>query len=366
MIALENIHTPLQPIPIANLLRIVFYAGSLLDELDDCVATHEPGVTFEELLQSLFAGAAERIHSRGFERGYSTECEITARPHGRVVLAESIAQCTLRLRRLVCNFDEFSIDTPHNRVLKATARALSRPSAPETHADELRRLVREMREVPDVALNRRLLAALPRSITTRRYRVVRFIAKLLVEQGQPDEMDGESWARSLLRDEVRLRRIFERFVHRFAGAHKPSGVRVGRSTLTWSSHATSTAPLPRLVTDLTIQSSHHTRIIECKYTPKVLERPPHGKLTFRSDHLRQLFAYLSRTQAKNPQCAIDGVLLYPTLAPDLHATFNLGGIAASVAGVQLEEPWSTLQQRLEQTLFGTAMGQLKRLCLAST
>jgi len=49
------------------------------------------------------------------------------------------------------------------------------------------------------------------------------------------------------------------------------------------------------------------------------------------------------------------------VAPDLHATFNLGGIAASVAGVQLEEPWSTLQQRLEQTLFGTAMGQLKRL-----
>ncbi len=54
------------------------------------------------------------------------------------------------------------------------------------------------------------------------------------------------------------------------------------------------------------------------------------------------------------------------VTPDLHATFNLGGIAASVAGVQLEEPWSTLQQRLEQTLFGTAMGQLKRLCLAST
>lgn len=64
--------------------------------------------------------------------------------------------------------------------------------------------------------------------------------------------------------------------------------------------------------------------------------------------------------------AVQSGLVRWQVAPDLHATFNLGGIAASVAGVQLEEPWSTLQQRLEQTLFGTAMGQLKRLCLAST
>ena len=169
----------LPPIPVANLLRIAFYAGDLLDEFDDCEAAHEDGARFDDVLQAMLARAADRIRLRGFERGYSQDEELTTRPRGRMLVAESIASCAIPTRRLACRFDEFGADTPHNRVLKAAARQLAGTSDESPAKDGLRALVREMREVDDVRLSRRLLSALPRSIATRRYRVVRFIARLI-------------------------------------------------------------------------------------------------------------------------------------------------------------------------------------------
>lgn len=79
------------PIPIANLLRMAFYAKDLLDELEDCEATHDDGKSFEGILQAMLVRAGDRIRLRGFERGYAREEETTARPHRRLLIARSIS-----------------------------------------------------------------------------------------------------------------------------------------------------------------------------------------------------------------------------------------------------------------------------------
>ncbi|MFM1868076.1 MAG: hypothetical protein RL591_1484 [Planctomycetota bacterium] len=337
-------------VPIANLLRIAFLAGGLLEELDDCAASHDEGKSFDELLQAMLARAAERVRLRGFERGYSHAEEITARPHGRIAISPSIAACTISMRRLACEFDEFGVDTPYNRLLKACARMLVRCDASTEHQDSLRALVREMRDVADVALSRRLLRSLPRSTATRRYRVVRFIARILIDAGQPDERIGEEWARSLERDEKRMRRIFERFTFRFAKLHAPRNVRVRRSKLEWCDARQS--QVPTLETDVTIERPGHTRVIECKYTPTMLVQGWRGGATYRPEHLRQLFAYLSRVQARHgPRHRVDGLLLYPALGLPIRNAIFLGDFSCSVATLGLAEPWTTLTARMRAIAF---------------
>ena len=347
------------PIPIANLLRMSFYAGGLLEELEDCPAAHEDGASFEELLRSMLVRASERIRRLGFERGYRSDEETTSRPRGRILLGDSISTGTIHMRRIACRFDEFGPDTPSNRVLKACARRLSRrgrsgPGLSDEACERLQALVREMREVGDEPLASRTIAALPRSIATRRYRVVRFIARLLADGGEPDEREdrlAEHWARTLVRDERRMRRLFERFVFRFARAHRPREASVGRPTFEWSEPPQT--GVPRLETDVAIAIRDRIRIVECKYTPHLFAVGPYGSRSFRPEHLRQLFAYLSRASGhRRGSHSIDGVLLYPATDRRLSQPIDLGGFVARVSTLPLGEPWSVVRSELGELLFG--------------
>ena len=341
---------PLPAIPIANLLRIAFYAGDLLEELDECEITRDDGASFDDVLAAMLARAAGRIRLRGFERGYRTDEEVTARPRGRMLLGTSIATGRLVQRRIHCSFDDFVADTPHNRLLKVSARMLVDRGNPGPHHDSLRALVREMRDVGDVPLSRPLVRSLPRSPAARRYRVVRFIARLLLDAGQPDASLGDDWARRLLRDEVRMRRVFESFVRRFGHVHAPPGVRVGRRVLTWSDR-----PHPLvggLETDVTVRGRGWTRIIECKYTAAATARGSFGRVIFRPDHLRQLYAYLARTRDSGGKAKrLRGVLLYPAVDTGSRESIDLGGFPVEIIRLSLDRHWSEIRRDLTSLLL---------------
>jgi 5-methylcytosine-specific restriction enzyme subunit McrC len=55
--------------------------------------------------------------------------------------------------------------------------------------------------------------------------------------------------------------------------------------------------LPDMITDVCLDSPTRKIVIECKYTPHVLQEN-WGKLSSRSEHLYQLFAYLKHLEAK--------------------------------------------------------------------
>jgi 5-methylcytosine-specific restriction enzyme subunit McrC len=204
--------------------------------------------------------------------------------------------------------------------------------------------------VGDVRLSRRLLSSLPRSIATRRYRVVRFIARLIVEAGQPDERLGEEWARRLVQDEVKMRKVFERFVRRYGRAHAPSGTSVGQTCLRWS--AAEQPHVGGLETDVTIKRDGAVRIVECKYMREWTSSGPFGAESFHAAHLRQIYAYLARTRdtAAVPT-RLDGVLLYPAIADATEQAIDLGGLTVRVMRLPLSAPWSELTASLERVLF---------------
>ena len=340
-------------IPVANLLRIAFYAGDLLAEVEDCESSHDDGASFDDLLQAMLARAAERIRLRGFERGYSEETEVTARPRGRILINQSITSCALPTRRLVCSFDEFAVDTPHNRILKACARTLMRSNASTDHQDSLRSLVRAMRVVTDIALSRQLLRSLPHSLATRQYRVVRFVARLLIDAGQPDEHIGDEWARRLFQNEQRMRKVFERFAYRFARAHAPNRERVGRWPLRWGAEAQDL--VGNLNTDVTIRGNGWTRIIECKYVRSVTTTDHYGNEMLRPEHLRQIYAYLARTRdTAEFDVRIDGVVMYPAITGSARQTIDLGGFPVEVIRLSLAQSWPEVHRELLGLLFGNA------------
>lgn len=351
--------------PVANLLRIVFYGGGLLSEAEDPVE-HEVGVddgaNFVELIARMVANAGLRIRRGGYQRGYFEQEECSARPRGRLQLARSFALGAVQRARMWSTFDEFGDDTPDNRVLLAVleflgARALREEIDAATRAD-LTLLRDDLTAVARVRLDRSMLDQLPQGMVARRYRVVRYCARLLVELGEPDDVGAEGWAARLHQDERLMRRVFERFVYRFAKFHRPDGVALGRGSWAWSDVAMAQRRMPRLVPDAVLRSAIQVRVVECKYTRKVFEQGPHGaKETLRSSHLQQLFSYLARESARERDHglgkAVCGLLLYPHAGKPVRVETRLGDFPVVVTTLDLSRPWPELKHALRNELRAT-------------
>lgn len=346
------------PVPIANLLRIAFYAGQLLDDLEQCEAAHDDGCHFVELLGSVLRNAALRIRRSGYLRGYHEETECSSRPRGRFLLAKSIATVSLAYGRLHHAFDEFSEDAPDNRVLKAAAQALlAEPArshlASETLAD-LELVCADLRHVETCRLDARLLASVRPGPAARRYRPVRFVARILAERAQPDAEQGGQWTVQLAQDARRMRAVFERFVFRFARHHAPTGTRVHRRKYPWAHDAVRSADprVPILQPDAVLRSSSSSRVVECKYTPRLLEFGPHDDIgRFRSSHLQQLFCYLAKEHQVGR--ATTGLMLYPRVGPAVRAETWLGDFSVTIATLDLSRPWRELIAELDSLLFAS-------------
>jgi 5-methylcytosine-specific restriction enzyme subunit McrC len=87
-------------------------------------------------------------------------------------------------------------------------------------------------------------------------------------------------------------------------------------------------------------------VIECKYSPDVLQEN-WGKLSARSEHLYQLFAYLKhfeRRSGAHERC--EGLLLYPTAAHPVDFVFSTQGHTVRVVTLDLRAAWTDIKGQL--------------------
>jgi 5-methylcytosine-specific restriction enzyme subunit McrC len=345
------------PVPVANLLRMAFYAGDLLDELEQCEAAQGPGSHFLELVAGVLCRAGQRLRRTGLGRGYTEVTECSSRPRGRILIARSVASGSLARSCLFHASDDFTEDIPDNRVLKAAVRVII--AHRDCHAIRedvmvgLHAVLDDLRHVADCRLDERLLGLLPAGPGAHRYRTIRYIARLVAYGNQPDTQDVGDWAVRLVQDGPRMRKLFERFIYRFAGAHGPKSVSVGQRRYQWHNRQDRFAVDPRVPTllpDVVIGLPSGSRVVECKYTPKLLQSSPHSATErFRSSHLQQLYCYLERESMRSPSPS--GLLLYPRVGHSVCAEIELGSYPVTVATIDLSTAWQEVCSALGALLF---------------
>jgi 5-methylcytosine-specific restriction enzyme subunit McrC len=119
-----------------------------------------------------------------------------------------------------------------------------------------------------------------------------------------------------------MRKVFQDFVYHFYRVEQKQFA-VSSERIDWDASyvdQTARALLPEMVTDVCLDSPSRKIVIECKFTPDVLKEN-RGKLSARSEHLYQLFAYLKHleqragsTSIAKASCSILRPLIQSTLS----------------------------------------------------
>jgi len=334
-------------IPILNLYYLLSYAWDHFQEdgLEDLSDEDCPDAA--NLFAVLLSGGLRQLFRRGLERSYVVEWEETPRIRGRVDVLGSVRRLAHKRGRLECGFDELSHDILPNRILRTCVDRLLGESLKQENKDALRLCQVKFAGVQPLRLETGMFRRVQLHRNNRLYRFLLDLCALIHRYLLPSEQSGGHRLQSLLRDEMRLSGLFEKFVKAFASRHCP-GAKVGAPQIALDGHGhcdSSRAVLPWMHTDLTVEWPGRRLILDCKFYAEALATS-YDKEVLHSGNLYQMIAYLKNQAAVPGWEQAEGILLYPAVDHALDYRYTLLGHHVRIASVDLNLPWRAIHAGL--------------------
>lgn len=111
-------------IPIKNIYYMLSYAFQVLNEQGyKNLATEHFNNTAELMAAILTKGVKVQI-KRGLGKEYIPQTESLSSLRGKIDVTESIKILTMLKKRMICTYDEFSVNGMMNRIIKSTIKLL--------------------------------------------------------------------------------------------------------------------------------------------------------------------------------------------------------------------------------------------------
>lgn len=342
-------------IPVRNIYWMLAYAFRALRK-----GTYERLGT-EEFDNSLDLCAAILTHGiesqvkRGLNREYSLQTKALSSLQGKVDVTTSLKTSLLLKHQLVCNFDEFTADTPANRIIKSTAILLLRdknvsPSRKKT----LRRLLPYMSEVREVNL-RHYSWDTCIGHNNQDYHLLLFVCRLIGD-GLLMTEQGKSHASNFFDNQVACR-LYEKFILEYYRREHPK-LTASATQVPWALDNNFVGALPIMQTDITLWRDNKVHIIDTKYYTNMMQNN-YGTSTLHSGNLYQIFTYVKNMQASLPvdAPAVSGMLMYARtdekIMPD--GDYLMSGNPISVRSLDLSCEFENVREQLDavvEEVFG--------------
>lgn len=294
-------------IPIRNIYYMLSYAFRVLKEdRYKKLATEEFHNTAELFAAILARGVSLQVR-RGLGREYIERVEPLSSPRGTIEISESIKTLSLHRKRPVCTHDDFSVNSPMNRIVKTTMIMFLRADISAERKKELRRLLVFFADVDtldphDINWNFRFHR------NNETYRMLIAICSLAIRGLLQSNTDGDT--RLLDFTDEQKARLYERFVLEYYRKEIPI-LSAEASRIPWGIDDGMTELLPTMQSDITLEYRGKVLIIDAKYYSRSTQER-YGAHTVHSGHLYQIFTYVKNKQIEpvgEPR-EVAGMLLY--------------------------------------------------------
>lgn len=337
-------------IPIQNIYYLLCYAWNSLEEGETIDVSSVDSTNLVDLFASVLLSGTHHLLRRGLEQGYQTFNEELSSLRGRVLVAESARRMLLQHGKAHCEYDELTVNTQANRILKST---LKRLFSTEGIDKELRtkiiKLCRELPEITDIPITRHAFRKVQLHGNSRYYKFLLNVCQLISEHLLVDEKDGKYKFRDFIKDK-KMARLFEGFIFNFIKTERPD-LNVRKEKIKWDATASNEEDLnylPEMETDISVRNKVKTLIIDAKYYRKTMSSY-FGSETMHSSNLYQLFAYLKNLENRgSPDKHAAGLLIYPYVGNKVALNYNIQGHSLGARTLDLSKDWKDIRSQLMQ------------------
>ncbi len=200
-------------IPVKNIYYMLAYVFQILNEDGFKNVAVEQFDNVAELCAAILVKGVSLQLKRGLAREYIPETEALAGIRGRMDITESIKTRTMIRKRMVCTYDEFSVNTYMNRIIKTTMGQLLHADISKSKKKEIRRLLVFFSEVQELEIHS-INWKQQYSRNNQMYRLMISICYLVLKGSLQTTADGSIRLMQFV-DEHRMCDLYEKFIREY-------------------------------------------------------------------------------------------------------------------------------------------------------
>lgn len=334
-------------IPVQNIYYMLAYAFQVLNENGYKDIATEQFDNVGELCAAILAKGISVQLKRGLGKEYVSQTKPLSSLRGKIDIAESIKTQSMLRKQLVCTYDDFTVNSYMNRILKSTMELLIRSDISKVRKKDLRKLLVFFGDVDSIDvydINWRLQY----NRNNQSYRMLISICYLVVKGLLQTNTAGITKLMDFL-DEQRMCRLYEKFILEYYRREHPE-VKASASQIPWQLDDDFGAMLPVMQSDIMLSKGSATLIIDAKYYGHTTQSQ-YGVNTLHSGNLYQIFTYVKNKDAEygDQPHTVSGMLLYAQTDEVVQPNhvYHMSGNKITVRTLDLNLPFSVIAKQLD-------------------
>ena len=335
-------------IPIKNIYYMLSYAFQMLNEQGyKNLATEDFDNAGDLCAAILIRGISYQL-KRGLGREYISETDTISAIRGKIEITESIKNQSMIRSQMVCTYDEFSVNSPLNQIIKSTVMLLLKADISKARKKELRKLMVYFDDVSVVDV-RSINWSINYNRNNQTYRLLITVCYLVVKGLLQSKSDGSVKMMDFL-DEQRMCRLYEKFILEYYKKHYPQ-IRTAASQIDWALDDGIGTMLPTMQSDIMLSYQKgeidKTLIIDAKYYAHTTQ-VQYDVHTLHSNNLYQIFTYVKNKATKGGE--VSGMLLYAKTDEEIYPNneYQMSGNKITVRTLDLNCEFENIAAQLDE------------------
>lgn len=336
-------------IPVQNIYYMLSYVFEALNPIGYLKLDKEKFTNVEDLYAKIISLCIEAQIKRGLGREYIPHTESITTPRGRIDITASIKEQSMLNNCLVCSFDEFSVNSYMNRIIKTTVCQLLKSDILPATKKALRRQMKYFDEVETIDIHT-INWKVQYNRNNQTYRMLIEICHMVLAGFIQRQSEG--YAKMPDFESVyRKHKLYERFILAYYKKEfKNTGLKASSPVIRWAVDDGYDDMLPCMETDITLSHGDKTLIIDAKYYGKTTQvRESHRSLI--SVNLYQIFTYVKNKEAQinDKPHEVSGMLLYAKTDEEFQfekRDYHMSGNRISARTLNLECDFSEISAQL--------------------
>ena len=335
-------------IRVQNIYHMLAYAFQMLNERGYRDLAVEDYENVAEMCSAILIKGISTQVKRGLTKEYVPKMETLSSLRGKIDVSESLKTMAIEKMQLACSYDEFSVNSYMNQIIKSTAVLLMHSGISKARAKELRKLMLFFSDVDTVNLQR-INWNQQYNRNNQSYRMLMAICYLVVKGLLQTQSDGSVKMMDFL-DEQRMCRLYEKFILEYFRKEHPE-IKANASQIPWQLDDNENGMLPVMQSDIMLRRGEKVLIIDAKYYAHTLHQK-YDKKTIHSGNIYQIFTYVKNKEAElsGQPHEVSGMLLYARTDEDIYPEieYKMSGNRIAVRTLNLDTDFSLIRKQLDE------------------
>ena len=335
-------------IPIQNIYYMLSYAFKVLNEHGyKHVATEKYENVAELCTEILIKGVSSQI-KRGLGKEYLLQTEPLLSLRGRIDISSSVKEQTMIKKKLVCTYDEFSVNSYMNRIIRTTMEILLKSDISKGRKKQLHKLLIYFSEVK-LLETKKINWKLNFNKNNQTYQMIISVCYLILKGLLQTTSNGNTKLMDFL-DQQRMCNLYQKFLLEYYKKEYPE-LKASASQIPWNLDDGYREMLPIMQSDIILKSGNKTLVIDAKCYSHTTQKH-YNVSKIHSSNLYQIFTYVKNLDRENTG-KVSGMLLYAKtdelLVPN--NDYKMSGNTISVKTLNLDCDFLEIKKQLNDIAY---------------